>query len=487
MTIKLQKLIEELDVDYILGEEAVEIAGIAYDSREVNAGDLFIAITGFETDGHKYISDAIENGASAVLVEKDIQNSEVTVVKVEDSRSALAKVSAKFYDYPAQDLTVIGVTGTNGKTTTTYLIEGILSNLGLDTGLVGTIKNKVGSKEQSASRTTPESLDLQRMLADMVADGVTHVVMEVSSHALALDRVLEINFDRKIFTNLSRDHIEFHDNFEQYLAAKLKLFTSNQQPSIINVDDDRAEKIISEVDGEVITYGIENDADCSGSNIEITARGVGYQLATINNKLEIDLNLTGKFNVYNSLAAIATIYSMGFDLADIKASLEKISGVPGRFEVVNQGQDYGVIIDYAHTPDGMENVLKTAHEFSVGDVIVVFGCGGDRDHKKRSIMGQLGVELADFAVVTSDNPRSEIPAEIIAEIEAGIKELDRDTSDDYIIVEERGSAIETAINRANSEDVILIIGKGHETYQDFGDHVIDFDDKKQAIKAIRNK
>ncbi|MGM0502606.1 MAG: UDP-N-acetylmuramoyl-L-alanyl-D-glutamate--2,6-diaminopimelate ligase, partial [Bacillota bacterium] len=480
MLIKLQKLIAELDINYLTGDETTDIKGIAYDSREVKAGDLFVAITGFETDGHKYIADAISNGATAVLVEQEVSDLKVPTVGVKDSRSALAKISAKFYDYPAQELTVIGVTGTNGKTTTTYLIEGVLSNLGLNTGLIGTIKNKVGDKEESSSRTTPESLDIQRMLAEMLEDGVTHVVMEVSSHALALDRVLEVDFDRKIFTNLSRDHLDFHHTFEEYLAAKLKLFTSNNQPSIINLDDERAGKISSAVEGEVLTYGIEETADFRGENIEITSTGVHYDLITADNKLRINLSLTGKFNVYNSLAAITTVSSLGFELADIKSGIEEINGVPGRFEVIDLGQDYGVIVDYAHTPDGMKNVLKTAQECSTGDVIVVFGCGGDRDRKKRAMMGQLGIELADFAVVTSDNPRSEKPEDIIAEIEAGIEELEQDTSEQYLIVEERGAAIRTAVERAAAGDIVLIIGKGHETYQDFGDKVIDFDDREEA-------
>ena len=486
MLIKLQNLITELQVNKQQGKLNTEIAGIAYDSREVKEGYIFVAISGFETDGHQYIADAVNNGAQAVIVEKEVDELEIPVIEVEDSRKALAQVSAKFYDYPAQKLTVVGVTGTNGKTTTTYLIEGILNNLGLETGLVGTIKNKVGHKEQSASRTTPESLDLQRMFAEMLADGVTHVVMEASSHALALDRVLAIDFDRKVFTNLSRDHLDFHENFEQYLAAKLKLFTSNDKPSIINVDDARADKICNEIEGEAITYAIEEEADYRADNISVTAKGVQYDLLTRESSLEIDLNLTGRFNVYNSLAAISTVASLDFSLAEIKTGLEKISGVPGRFELIDQGQDYGVIVDYAHTPDGMENVLHTAHECSTGDVIVVFGCGGDRDRKKRPMMGQLGVNKADLAVVTSDNPRSENPAEIIADIEAGIKELDRDVSDEYTIIADRGEAIAAAVNRAQAGDIVLIIGKGHETYQDFGDRVIDFDDREQAMKAIKN-
>mgnify|MGYP006274701603 FL=1 len=484
MLIKLKELITELEADKIVGDLSADLQGIAYDSREVEDDYLFVAISGFETDGHQYIADAVANGAQAVIVEKEVEPLDIPMIKVDDSRTALAKVSAKFYDYPARDLTVVGVTGTNGKTTTTYLIEGILSNLGLETGLVGTIKNKVGHKEESASRTTPESLDLQRMFAAMLADGVTHVVMEVSSHALALDRVLEIDFDRKVFTNLSRDHLDFHENFADYLAAKLKLFKSNDQPSIINLDDSRAGEISAAIDGEVITYGIKEDANFAAENINVTAKGVEYNLLSADDSLEIDLNLTGRFNVYNSLAAIAAVASLDFPLVKIKEGLEKINGVPGRFELIQEGQNYGVVVDYAHTPDGMENVLKTAHECSERDVIVVFGCGGDRDRKKRPMMGQLGINEADFAVITSDNPRSEVPGDIIAEIEAGIKDLERDVSAEYTIIEDRGAAIKAAVERAQAGDVVLIIGKGHETYQDFGERVIDFDDREEARKAI---
>ena len=484
MLINLEVLITELEVDSIIGDLNIDVEGITYDSRKAEEGSLFVAISGFETDGHKYIEDAIAKGAQAVIVEKDIMDLEVPVIKVDDSRSALAKISAKFYDYPAQKLTIIGVTGTNGKTTTTYLVEGILNELGLETGLIGTIKNKLGNREESSSRTTPESLDIQRMLSEMLKNGVTHVVMEVSSHALALDRVLEIDFDRKVFTNLSRDHLDFHKTFANYFAAKLKLFKSNEKPSIINVDDMRADEICQKIEGEVVTYGMEGEADFKGANINITSHGVKYDLLTTDNNFKIDLNLTGEFNVYNSLAAVAAVASLDFSLEEIKAGLEEIDGVPGRFESIQAGQDYGVIVDYAHTPDGMKNVLKTAHECSTGNVIIVFGCGGDRDRKKRPMMGQIGVNKADFAIVTSDNPRSEKPQDIIEEIETGINELERDTSEEYIIIEDRGDAIERAVKRAQTGDLVVIIGKGHETYQHFGEQIIDFDDRLKAKEAI---
>ncbi len=482
----LKKLVDVLEVETITGNLDKEVSGIAYDSREVEAGHLFVAISGFEMDGHDFIKEAVEAGAEAVLVEKEVElASDIPAVKVADTRHALAKVSAKFYDYPARDLTVIGVTGTNGKTTTTYLIETILRELGIETGLIGTIKNKVGTQEADASRTTPESLDLQRYFARMREEGITHVVMEVSSHALALDRVLEIDFDRQVFTNLSQDHLDFHESWEDYFAAKLKLFQFNEQPSIVNIDNKWGPEIINRAAGEMVTYGVESRADFTADEIKIDARGVSYQLQMETEELAINLKLTGRFNVYNSLAAVAAVASLGYELGDIKAGLETAERVPGRFQLVEAGQEFGVIIDYAHTPDGMENVLETAHEFTSGRVIVLFGCGGDRDRKKRPIMGQLGIELADLAVVTSDNPRSEEPAAIIEEIVAGIEEVDGQQGADYLVIQERGAAIEEAVKLADPEDIILIIGKGHETYQDFGDRVIDFDDREVARQAIQ--
>ncbi|AGB41709.1 UDP-N-acetylmuramyl-tripeptide synthetase [Halobacteroides halobius DSM 5150] len=482
--INLKELVEVLEVEDTVGNLDIDITGIAYDSRKIRPGELFVAITGFEVDGHDFINGAIANGAQAVLVEKDIANKDVTTIKVSNTRKALARASAKFYDYPADDLTIIGVTGTNGKTTTTYLIESVLDNLGLKTGLIGTIKNKVGTSIQGASRTTPESLDIQRFFAQMREEGVTHAVMEVSSHALELGRVLEIDFDRQVFTNLSQDHLDFHQSLEDYLNAKLKLFTMNDKPAIINFDDQQADKIKEQARGEIISYGLEDEVDFKARDIKIDVKGVNYQLITKQNKLPVKLKLSGKFNVYNSLAAIATVASLGFDLTEIKEGIEDICGVPGRFQLIDQGQDFGVIVDYAHTPDGMENVLKTANEFTTGRVIVVFGCGGDRDRKKRPIMGRLGVTLADFAIVTSDNPRSEDPMDIIADIMPGINELEKKSGEDYIVIENRGEAINKAVEMANADDIILIIGKGHETYQDLGDKVIDFDDSEVAREAL---
>lgn len=483
--IKLGDLVKVLGIERDEKNFDIDISGIAYDSRKVQKGCLFVAITGFKEDGHRFIESAINNGASAIIVEKDVKVASIPVIKVDDSRKALAKLSAKFYNYPSKDLTVIGVTGTNGKTTTTYLIDSILKKLGINTGLIGTIKNKIGDKEENASRTTPESLDLQRIFSEMLESEVTHVVMEVSSHALELDRVLEVDFDRQVFTNLSQDHLDFHQSFEDYLKAKTKLFQLNENPSIINIDDKRSEYIIQESLGEVLSYGLNNKADIMAENIQVTQKGVSYKLKLGDKSIDTKLNLTGRFNVYNSLAAIGTVYSLGYGLKEIAAGLEEIEGVPGRFQIIDEGQQFGVIVDYAHTPDGMENVLNTAAEFTKGRKIVVFGCGGDRDRKKRPIMGRIGVTLGDFAIVTSDNPRSEKPMEIINEIEVGIKNEGKEEGKDYIIIEDRATAIKKAIDLANPEDIVIIVGKGHETYQILKDKTIDFDDREVARDAIR--
>ncbi|MCK8827136.1 UDP-N-acetylmuramoyl-L-alanyl-D-glutamate--2,6-diaminopimelate ligase [Natroniella acetigena] len=492
--IKLQELVEGLKIEGIKGNLKFDVLGISYDSRRVKAGYLFVAISGFKQDGHNFIKEAITNGAKAVVVEKeidldlDLSQQDVAVINVDDSRKALAYLSAKFYDYPSKKMTVIGVTGTNGKTTTTYLIEEILRNLGFDTGLIGTIKNKISSQEKKSKRTTPEALDLQRMLAEMVKEDVTHVVMEVSSHALELDRVLEIDFDRQIFTNLSQDHLDFHQNFEQYLAAKLKLFKFSDHPAIINFDDQRGEQVVKVAKGEVIGYGIDaQEAEIKAEKIRIDQKGVSYLLQVDEKELLINLNLTGRFNVYNSLAAIGTVHSLGVELQEVKQGIEEIEGVPGRFQLIDEGQSFGVIVDYAHAPAGMENVLKTADEITEGRKIIVFGCGGDRDRKKRPIMGKIGVELADFAIVTSDNPRSEDPLKIIEEIEVGIKEDGNVEGEDYIIIEDRAAAIQRGIELAQENDLVIIVGKGHETYQEIKGEILEFDDREVAREILQSR
>jgi UDP-N-acetylmuramoyl-L-alanyl-D-glutamate--2,6-diaminopimelate ligase len=486
---KISQVIIGLDYEFLKGNLNIEIAGIAYDSREIDSGYLFVSISGFTHDGHNYIEEAIDAGAKAILVEKEVEISrDITIIKVDDTRKGLAVVSANFYDHPSRELTIIGVTGTNGKTTTTYLIDSILKASGYKSGLVGTIKNKVDNRTYEAQRTTPESLDLQALFAEMLKQGVTHVVMEVSSHALDLNRVAEIDFDIAIFTNITQDHLDFHDSFEDYLAAKNKLFINlgndKAKTAIINIDDPHSDKILDESQGSLITYSIETDANLKAKDITITPTGVQFLAECFDEKIELNLNLTGLFNVYNTLAALGAGLSLDIKLDDIKSGLEDVQGVAGRFEIIDEGQNFGVIVDYAHTPDSLRNILKTAKDFVEERIIVVFGCGGDRDRGKRPIMGQVSTELADFSIITSDNPRSEEPEDIINEIEAGVKETGKIEREDYIIIEDREDAIKHGINIAQKGDLVFVVGKGHETYQILKDKTIPFDDRQVAREAL---
>ncbi|MCK8823678.1 UDP-N-acetylmuramoyl-L-alanyl-D-glutamate--2,6-diaminopimelate ligase [Fuchsiella alkaliacetigena] len=486
---ELSSLIADLDYQRLQGDLTVEITGIAYDSRKVEAGEIFVCIDGFTQDGHNYIEEAIENGAQALLVEREIEAPNwIPIIKTADNRLALAVVSAEFYDHPSRKLKVVGVTGTNGKTTTTYLVNSILREAGYKSGLVGTIENQIGDRNLETERTTPEALDLQSLLAEMVEEGVTHVVMEVSSHALSLKRVNQIDFDIAIFTNITQDHLDFHDSLEEYLAAKRILFAEldddEEKTAIINIDDPYAEDILKSSRPATLTYSIEKDANLKAREITISPTGVDFLAETANGELELDLNLTGLFNVYNTLAALGVGIALGIDSDDIKAGLEKVEGVAGRFEIINEGQDFGVIVDYAHTPDSLENILETAQDFVEGRIILVFGCGGDRDRTKRPLMGQIAMELADFSIITSDNPRSEDPQAIIDDIEVGIKEQGKIAKQDYLIIEERRQAIRQGIELAEAQDLVFIVGKGHETYQILKDKTIPFDDRQVAREAL---
>ncbi|MBM7624375.1 UDP-N-acetylmuramoyl-L-alanyl-D-glutamate--2,6-diaminopimelate ligase [Sporohalobacter salinus] len=488
---KLSEVVTGLNIEVIKGDLENKIAGIAYDSRKVESNYLFVCIEGFTNDGHDYIEEAINSGAMALLVEKEVEvDSEVTVIKTKDTRLGLAEVSAAFYDYPSQKLKVIGVTGTNGKTTNTYLIESILKKAGYKTGLIGTIKNKVGDQIFDSQRTTPEALDIEALFSQMAEKGVTHVIMEVSSHALDLKRVAKIDFDVAIFTNITQDHLDFHDSFNEYLTAKKKLFAglqdSSEKTAIINIDDPYSDEFLETAKGEILTYSIEKDANLKAKDITVSPTGVEFILESAKGKIELDLNITGLFNVYNTLSAIGAGLSLGVDLKQIKDGLEEIQGIAGRFEIIKEAKDFGVIVDYAHTPDSLRNVLETAHDFVEGRIIVVFGCGGDRDKDKRPTMGQVATELADFAIVTSDNPRSEEPADIIADIEEGIKKADKvkGENSDYVVIEDRSKAINYGIKSAQPNDLVFIVGKGHETYQTFKDKTISFDDRKVARESL---
>ncbi|WP_341877162.1 UDP-N-acetylmuramoyl-L-alanyl-D-glutamate--2,6-diaminopimelate ligase [Defluviitalea saccharophila] len=477
---RLCDLLNTIQYTVIQGSEELEIDNIAYDSRQVNSNTLFICIEGFKVDGHNFALDAIKKGATALLVQKEINDipSHITVIRVGNTREKMPYIASAFYNHPVKHMKLIGVTGTNGKTTTTFLIGKILEQYNKKIGLIGTIENRIGGKAVEASRTTPESLDLQALFAQMLKEEVSHVVMEVSSHALDLNRVDACDFEIGVFTNLTLDHLDFHKTMENYRDAKAKLFRKCKY-GIINIDDPHGKEIIKQADCKVITFGIENDADFKAYNIMMSSKGIEFSVTLEDQEIRFHLNTIGRFNIYNALGAIAAGYYLNIPIEVIKTALEDMEGVPGRVQRVESNRGFSVIVDYAHAPDGLENVLKTIKEFAEGRIITVFGCGGDRDRSKRPIMGEIAGKYSDFCIITSDNPRSEEPEDIIAEIEVGMQK----TNCPYEKVVDRKEGIQRAIEAAKTKDIILIAGKGHETYQIIKDRVIHFDDV-EVVKSI---
>ncbi len=468
------------NTEHMLYGEDVTISAVTYDSRKVTPGCLFVAVRGFHSDGHDYIEKAISAGAAAILAEEKGEWG-VPVAVCADTRKALAEVGAQFYGCPAEKLKIIGVTGTNGKTTVTHLIKQVLDLLGLKTGLIGTNQNVIGDRKIPADRTTPESLDLQALLAEMVREGVQYVIMEVSSHSLALSRVHGIRFHEAVFTNLTQDHLDFHETMENYMEAKAKLF-SMARHGVINADDAYGEKIKALATCPVKTYGYEKKSDLTAKNLRLSERGVICTTEIGGTAYEIRLGIPGMFSVYNALAAAAACLGMGIPMEDILKGLILAKGVKGRAEVVQIAAPYTVLIDYAHTPDGLENIINTVRGFAKNKVYTVFGCGGDRDKTKRPIMGEIAARLSDFVVVTSDNPRTEDPAAIIRDIEAGMGAY----KEKYMVVENRKAAIEKAMCLAEEGDVIILAGKGHETYQILKDGTIEFDERAIVKEIFKN-
>lgn len=481
--------------DLIEGEEwggnlNTDFSKVHYDSRKISKGDIFVAISGFKADGHNYIRQALEAGASGVVLEKEeFKPEDIPWIKVGDSRLALSRLSAFVYDYPSSKLRLIGVTGTNGKTTTTFLIEKILMEAGEKTGLLGTIENRIAGKRLETHHTTPESPDLNGLFARMLDEGVETAVMEVSSHALSLKRVADCEFDVGVFTNLTQDHMDFHPSVEDYLMSKAMLFrqlSRGNKPggkyAVINIDSPYAGDIISVTSVPVVTYGIDNQANVRAENIRVTSMGTSFRVSGLGMEADLNLKLVGRFNVYNALAACTVGLMENINSEIIKNALEDTAGIPGRFETVNEGQDFGVIVDYAHTPDGLHNILRTAREITKGRVITVFGCGGDRDRSKRPLMGEAAAVHSDFCIITSDNPRSEVPHGIIEDILPGVQKI----TSDYRIIENRRDAIREAIRMARRGDTVIIAGKGHEDYQLIGDDVLHFDDREEAREVLRS-
>lgn len=477
----------------LIGDGETEFDGVERDSRRVKPGQLFLCVPGFTVDGHAFAAEAVSRGAAAVVTEKRLELA-IPQLIVKDSRHATAVIADYVYSHPSEQVQLIGVTGTNGKTTTTYLIEKMLSDRQKSIGVIGTIEWRYNGKSFQVKGTTPDALELQKQLGEMRDAGVQYCAMEVSSHALEQGRVKGCRFRTAIFTNLTQDHLDYHVTMEQYAEAKGLFFSRlgnayshsahERAYAVLNADDEASERYGRMTSAEVLTYGIEREADVRASNIVITSQGTAFHVSTFRGEADLRLRLSGKFNVYNALAAITAALIEGIELEDIKQSLESIAGVPGRVENVDEGQTFAVVVDYAHTPDGLENVLRSIKEYAERRILCVFGCGGDRDRKKRPVMGSIAARYSDIIVVTSDNPRSESPDSIILEIEQGLKEADVDPSR-YLLIPDRRAAIQKAVEMASQGDVVLIAGKGHETYQLVGEEVYPFDDRIAAKEAIR--
>ena len=443
----------------------IEINNVVSDSRKVTEGCLFVCIKGYETDGHKYAKQAAESGAAAILAQDEIDVS-CPVIYVNNTRRGMALACATFHGTPSEKFRLVGITGTNGKTTTTFLIKHILDKLGLKVGLIGTNYNMIGDEIIDTARTTPDSFELQALFAEMAEAKVDIVVMEVSSHALYLDRVYGCNYEVGVFTNLTQDHLDFHETMENYRDAKGVLFNMCKK-GIVNADDEASKTYLETGSCEFKGYSVDNPSDLKAENVSYTQSGVEFTASGV----DFSLAIPGKFSVYNALCAISAVKALGYDLETIAKHLKTAKGVKGRAEVVDLGFDFTVLIDYAHTPDGIENILKAVRGFAKGRVVILFGCGGDRDPLKRPLMGKAASGLADFSIVTSDNPRTEEPASIIKQILPGV-------SGEYVVIENRREAIEYAVRNAKKDDVIVLAGKGHEDYQIIGKEKRHFDERE---------
>jgi len=488
--LKLQKLISVLEGFTISGRKDIEINGITTDSNNIKSGFAFIGIKGAKADGHDFVNDAISRGAAALIVEKDVEVLEdITIIKVPDTKKILPLIADTFYDYPSNKMNVIGVTGTNGKTTTTYFIDRILRKAGHKTGIIGTINYRIGERIIPAVNTTPDPIQLRALFSQMLEAGIETVIMEVSSHAIAQQRIAGIEFDTCIFTNLTPEHLDYHETLEKYQETKLQLFEQigknskkdTVKKAIINIDDPVSRRFIDVCHVDIITYGLNTNASVYATDIRSTLNGSCFRLHISTDKsIEVKINLAGKYNIYNALAATSAALAFGLSLDEIKSGLESLKSVPGRFEKITTNTDFNVIIDYAHTPDGMKQVLSAARALKPNGIITVFGCGGDRDRLKRPQMGRIASELSDYIIITSDNPRTEDPMNIIEEIIHGIKDIG---SPAIGIMPDRKNAIKRAIELAKKNDLVMILGKGHETYQVLKDTIVPFDDR-QVVKEI---
>jgi UDP-N-acetylmuramoyl-L-alanyl-D-glutamate--2,6-diaminopimelate ligase len=495
---QLKELIEDIDIKTVKGGTDLEIGDMHYDSRRIKAGDLFVAIKGHQLDGHDYISDAVQKGAAGVLSElpatavaemlHDQKEHNPVFIQVENSRRALSRLAVKFYGYPFRKMSLIGITGTNGKTTTSYLLESILMAAGRKPGVIGTINRRFAGLQFRSSVTTPESLDLMKILRKMADRAATDVIMEVSSHALDQGRVIDCPFRLALFTNISRDHLDYHKSLDDYFKAKSHLFTNPQnnhttQPfcAVINADDPWGRRLLEISRPHVLTYGLQNVQDVTARDVAISQEGLRATLVFKTGvKANIQSRLIGNFDIYNIMAAAAAAIAMGLSVQDIKSGIERMEGVPGRMELIKNNRSLAIVVDYAHTPDALLKAILAAKEIVHGRIFTVFGCGGDRDRGKRVEMGQIAGENSDRVFITSDNPRSEEPAAIAGEIEKGVVAAG---NQNYQIELNRKKAIQMAIETASPGDLVLIAGKGHEDYQIVGSKKRDFDDRLVAAQA----
>ena len=502
----LEHLIQDLSILELHGELQREVRDVSNNSGLISEGSLFVAIRGTRSDGHDFVYQAIDRGARTVVVEKQLGTLPgVTVVRVANTRSALAKISNRLYGFPSHSLTVVGITGTNGKTTTAYLLESVLEACGYRVGVIGTVNVRYLGHEQPAPVTTPESLDLQRTFREMVDAGVTHVVMEVSSHGLDMHRVDGTRFAVGVFTNLSQDHLDYHGSMDNYFLAKSRLFSQILQAhgdtlplAVINRDDVWGRQLCSQVSGPLLSYGLVPEADIKAIRVECDSSGIKALLHTPKGELELHSSMIGRLNLYNLLAATSVAVGLEIPLDEIRTGEQSLARVPGRLERIPNEMGFQVLVDYAHTPDALQKALESLRELRFRKIICVFGCGGDRDRGKRPLMGKAAAERADLLVITSDNPRSEIPEAIMADIEDGVRvqgfpllsslaECRSNCKRGYVLVVDRGEAIRMAIDYACPGDVVYIGGKGHEDYQIVGDKRIDFDDRVVAATALEER
>ena len=477
---KLKNLLKNVNVLALAADENLEVEGLTNDSRKVTPGYLFFAISGFTSDGNRFIPMALEKGAAVVVTAKKPEAS-VPYVLVDNDRLAMAVIAANYYGNPAQHMTMVGITGTNGKTSSTLLLKQVIESVtGEKVGLIGTMENMIGREILPTQRTTPESLELQELFAKMRAAGCKYVVMEVSSHAITLERVGGIHYHVGAFTNLTEDHLDFHKTMEAYCDAKAQLFRRCDK-GVLNCDDQWYGSMAGNAACQILPISVKSGKGLHAENVHLYADGVSFTAVLDGEKEEVRLQIPGRFTVYNALTVLGCAVSLGISLRDAAAALAKARGVKGRVEVVpTPGKPYTVLIDYAHTPDGLENVLLSVKDFCKGKVIAVFGCGGDRDPIKRPIMGKIGVKLADFAVITSDNPRTEDPGAIIADIVKGVSPSDGA----YIVIPDRRKAIRYAMDKAEKNDIIILAGKGHETYQEICGVKYHLDEREEVAAHL---